>query len=229
MAARKNPVVLAGLVTMLVAQPLLGRGSMAARILYDGMLAAVLLSVVFVVFGQRWERRWAFVLILPVFAVKLAHNLLPDRLLVPSEVLYHACMVALIGFAVAVILRGILRKRVVRGDDVLGALSGYILAGVVWGNLYQVTQLLLPGSFGVAPQIAWQIQDWGDRSALFNYLSFATLTSLGYNDVTPVSPLADTLTWLEVMFGQFYMAVVVAQLVGMKMARALAPDPHPTK
>jgi hypothetical protein len=228
MTTRKRLVVLAGLVTLLVAQPLLGRGSLAARMLHDGMFAAVLLAVVVVVFRQRWERRWAFVLILSVFAVKLVHHLLPDRLHVPSEVLYHACIVALIGLAVTAILRDILQKRVVRGDDVFGAISGYLLVGVAWGNLYQVAQLLLPGSFAVDPQITWQLREWGDRSTLFNYLSFATLTGLGYNDVTPVSPLADTLTWLEVIFGQFYMAIIVAQLVGMKMAQAVTPEnPEP--
>ena len=32
-------------------------------------------------------------------------------------------------------------------------------------------------------------------------------------------------TWIEVVFGQFYMAVVVAQLVGLKLAEAL-PKRH---
>jgi hypothetical protein len=45
--------------------------------------------------------------------------------------------------------------------------------------------------------------------------------TLGYGDITPIGPPAYTLTWLEVMFGQFYMAVVVAQLVGLKLAQAL--------
>lgn len=56
---------------------------------------------------------------------------------------------------------------------------------------------------------------------LFEYLSFTTPTSLGYGDITPIGPPAYTLTWLEVMVGQFYMAVVVAQLVGLKLAQAL--------
>jgi hypothetical protein len=31
------------------------------------------------------------------------------------------------------------------------------------------------------------------------------------------------LVWLEVMCGQFYLAVVVATIVGMKMAQAISP------
>jgi uncharacterized membrane protein len=47
------------------------------------------------------------------------------------------------------------------------------------------------------------------------------MASLGYSDVTAVAPLANTLTWLEVMTAQFYLAVVIAQIVGLKLAQAL--------
>src|SRR5262245_48715123 len=40
-----------------------------------------------------------------------------------------------------------------------------------------------------------------------------------YSDVTAVAPLAHTLTWLAVMTAQFYLAVVIAQIVGMKVAQ----------
>jgi hypothetical protein len=137
-------------------------------------------------------------------------------------------MIAFIGLAIAVTLRDILQKRVIGGGDVLGAVSGYLLGGIVWGNLYVVLHLLVPSSFAVQPEIAWQLQERHLLHALFNFFSFATLTSLGYNDITPVTPLANTLTWFEVIFGQFYMAVVVAQLVGMRLAQAVRPGgPEP--
>jgi hypothetical protein len=47
------------------------------------------------------------------------------------------------------------------------------------------------------------------------------MASLGYTDVTPVTPLANTLTWIEVMTAQFYLAVVIAQIVGMKIAQVV--------
>ena len=42
-----------------------------------------------------------------------------------------------------------------------------------------------------------------------------TLTTLGYGDVLPLTPLARTLCWLEASFGQIYLAVLVAHLVGL--------------
>jgi hypothetical protein len=221
---RKHLIVLSALVAMLVAQPLLAPGAIAVRHLHGGLLAAVLLGVVFTVFGQRWERGVALALVLPAIAIEVAHIVLPDRPQERLALVSHAFIVAFVGFAVTVILRDILRKRVVRGDDVFGAISGYLLVGILWANFYVVAELLAPDSFSVAPEIAWQLREWGLRRALFTYFSFATMTSLGYNDITSVAPMTDTLTWLEVIFAQFYMAVVVAQLVGMKLAQAITPD-----
>ncbi|MGH7164604.1 MAG: hypothetical protein ACREIS_03645, partial [Nitrospiraceae bacterium] len=142
----KDSALLAALVTMLVAQPLLAYGGLATRILFDGMFAAVLLGVLFIIFGRGWERQLALVLVLPAFAFYLAYLVLPDRMRVASALLFNTLMIAFMGLAVAVILRDIFRKRVIGGGDVLGAVSGYLLGGVVWGNLYVVLQLLVPSS-----------------------------------------------------------------------------------
>ena len=88
-------------------------------------------------------------------------------------------------------------------------------------GLYALTYILTPSAFSVNPAIAVQLEDWQLKRSLFDYLSFTTLTSLGYGDITPVGQPAYSLTWLEVLFGQFYMAVVVAQMVGLKLAQAI--------
>jgi hypothetical protein len=92
---------------------------------------------------------------------------------------------------------------------------------MVWGNLYALTYLFVPQAFSISPAIGAQLGDWQHRRSLFDYMSFTTLTSLGYGDITPVDQPVYTLTWLEVLFGQFYMAVVVAQMVGLKLAQAI--------
>ena len=59
---------------------------------------------------------------------------------------------------------------------------------------------------------------------MFNYFSLVTLTTMGYGDVTPVRAPATIFATLEAVFGQFYIAVLVAQLVGLRLAQALQPD-----
>jgi hypothetical protein len=136
--------------------------------------------------------------------------------------LFHCALIAFLGFSVGVILQNLFSKTVIQVDDVIGAICGYMLGAMVWGNLYALAYLFVPGAFNVNPAITVQLEDWQLKRSLFDYLSFTTLTSLGYGDITPVGQPAFSLTWLEVLFGQFYMAVVVAQLVGMKLAQAIS-------
>ena len=50
------------------------------------------------------------------------------------------------------------------------------------------------------------------------YFSFITITTLGYGDLIPLKPLARTFAFLEAIVGQFYVAVLVAWLVGMYLS-----------
>ena len=227
--ARKHLTLLVALVGMMVTQPLVGHQSRAGGTASDVVLGAICLYVLFIVFGKGRQRRAAFALILPVFASNFGVYILPSGVQTASQVAFHCFMVAFLGFAVAVILRDIFKKSVIRGDDVIGAFCGYMLLGLVWANLYTLTYLLFPGTFAVSQDIAWRLGEWHRRRALFDYLSFTTLMTLGYGDIAPSGPPAYTLTWLEAMVGQFYMAVVVAQLVGLRLARALREGGPETK
>jgi hypothetical protein len=219
--ARKNLVLLAAIVVMQVAQPLLGHRSVEAGAFFDIVFAAICLYVFFVVFEHRWQRRVALALILPAAVGNAAHYPLLLSAHLWPVVAFHCSVVVFLGFAVAVILGDIFRKRVINGDDVIGALCGYLLGALVWAHLYTLTYLLYPGAFVVKSDIAWRLGHWHLRRALFDYVSFTTLTGLGYSDISPGGAPAYSLTWMEVIFGQFYMAVVVAQLVGLKLAQAM--------
>ena len=131
-----------------------------------------------------------------------------------------------LGVAVALIVRDIFRRRAITFDEIFGVFAGYLLLGIVWGNLYGLLDLLAPGSFAISADIRWQLGDFHLRRALFNYVSFATMATLGYGSVQPLSPLAHTLVWLEVISAQFYLAVVIAQIVGMKIAQVVGRNPN---
>jgi hypothetical protein len=50
------------------------------------------------------------------------------------------------------------------------------------------------------------------------YYSFVTMTTLGFGDISPLQPLARYLTYLEAVTGQFYIAILVASLIGVRLA-----------
>jgi voltage-gated potassium channel len=113
-------------------------------------------------------------------------------------------------------------------NTVCGALCVYLLAGAIWANVYLLIYLLDTGSFAGASMVAGTLDSPGalDRhSAAFLYYSFTTLGTLGLGDVTPRSPLTRTLSWMEAVFGQVYLAVLVARLIGLQRPPDERKDP----
>ena len=50
------------------------------------------------------------------------------------------------------------------------------------------------------------------------YFSFTTLTTLGYGDIAPLSPIARIWTVFEAIFGTLFLAILIARLVGLYKA-----------
>lgn len=226
----RHQVLLLAVVIMLLAQPLT-HGALAGLILYDLMLALVLLGAFAVVFQRMRERFASLAIVVPAIVGNWATYGLTDQSQFVCAVIHHAATIAFTGFTVTVILRGVFKQKVIRTDDVAGVICGYLLAGVAWGHCYLLAELVVPGSFSVNREIAWQLNDVHSRGFFFNCYSFGALTTSGYDDITPIRPFVSSLSWLEAMFGQFYLAVVVAQLVGLKLAQATtksASDREPT-
>jgi voltage-gated potassium channel len=216
----KYLALLAALLVAAVMEPLVTDWSERTRVLAIVIVVVINLGVFLVIFEQRWERWLAFFLVAPVLASGIVHETLSNWAQI-AAIVYHSFAIVFFGFAVTVILKRIFHHETVRTDAVIGALCGYLLAAVTWANAYALIYLLRPGSFRAADVIAWRLGDWHLQRFYFNYYSITTLTSLGYSDMTPIGSLALSLSWLEVVFGQFYIAVVVAQLVGLRLAQSI--------
>ena len=55
----------------------------------------------------------------------------------------------------------------------------------------------------------------------FLYYSFVCLTTTGFGDISPVSEGARSLSVMEAVFGQLFMAVLIARLVGLQVAQSM--------
>jgi hypothetical protein len=217
--SRIHLLMLGALALGLAVQPLLAYVSPIAGAMGDTAFALVLLAMFLTLCQRRRDRRSGSMLFVPVllthFALARVHGSGPELL----ACAFHASVVLFLGFAVVVVVRQLTQTTVIRSDHVLGAIGGYVLAALAWSHVYAITYLLAPSAFGVSSDIASQLADWQHRRTLLDHLSFTTLTSIGYGDITPVGSPLYALMWVETIFGQFYMATVVAQLVGLKMAQ----------
>jgi voltage-gated potassium channel len=201
-------------------------GLPGGRIFSDILTALISLAVLLVVFEHRRERILALVVGIVVISSNLARYVpFAEAYQVPLNTVHYLLLTVFLGYAVAVILGNIFKKSAVGADDVLGAVSGYLIAGAAWSSLYALTDSLAPDSFTLAPAFVPLLSDWHGRTAVFNYFSIVTLTTMGYGDITPTRAPATSFAMLEAVFGQFYIAVVVAQLVGARMTSAVRQDP----
>ena len=100
------------------------------------------------------------------------------------------------------------------GNKIVGAICIYLLIGLVWTLSYLFVAQAIPGAFNGLEQAVWY-----DNFADVAYYSFVTLTTLGYGDISPVIPIARFLVYMEAIVGVFYMAILVASLIGIRTSR----------
>jgi len=99
-------------------------------------------------------------------------------------------------------------------NTIAGTMAVYLLLGLIWTVLYLITLEYWPQSFN-----GIDYKDWNDNFGRAAYFSFVTMTTLGYGDISPAVPLTQTLAYLQAVTGTFYMAVVVASMIG-RVSRA---------
>ena len=49
------------------------------------------------------------------------------------------------------------------------------------------------------------------------YFSYITMTSVGFGDITPISPVACTLSMVQALIGQLFPAILLARLVSLEI------------
>jgi hypothetical protein len=95
---------------------------------------------------------------------------------------------------------------------VMGAVLLYLTVAVIFAALFTVIGTLVPKAFN-----GMVVQDSPALASNLIYFSFATMTTTGYGDVSPVHPLARSLCNLEAVFGQLYPATLLARLVTLEL------------
>jgi len=103
-------------------------------------------------------------------------------------------------------------------NKIVGAICIYMLLGLVWAFGYQVSENVFPGSFSGLDEDSWQ----GNLDQ-FIYYSMVTLTTVGYGDITPEQPVARFLAYMEGITSIFYTTILVASLIGVRLAGGSAP------
>ncbi len=140
------------------------------------------------------------------------------RWLLPAQAFLAFAMLV---YATIAILGFILESSRVTTATLQASLCAYLLLGLVWGYLFAMIELAAPGSFRIPHEPTTSLTDYLHIRFRFTqliYFSYASLTTLGFGDITPVNGFAQMAACLEAITGQVYLAILVARLVGMHIS-----------
>ena len=145
------------------------------------------------------------------FSLYMEMGAVSDSLSQVVELALLSVYTSFYGICLSVFLYRIFSEKMITADTIQGGIAIYFLSGLLWAFFYQI--LLAFDSSA----ISLPVHTSGEFSELI-YFSFVTLTTLGYGEITPVSWMAQNLTVLEAVWGQTYLVVLVARLVGLHLS-----------
>ena len=202
--------VLAGLLALLifVFAPLQAIGISAFHLFADGLLLAIIVSMVII---SNSPTALAFM------SLALVANVAVFFLRIYYPVPYHLHILAIAWLIIActlgvVVTQAVFRRGRVTYHRIIGAILLYLLIAVAFATLFLFVGLL---DHGAIKGITFD-DDPSVGAALF-YMSFVTLTSTGYGDIIPVHPFAQSVCNIESVVGQLYPATLLARLVTLEL------------
>jgi hypothetical protein len=121
-----------------------------------------------------------------------------------------------------VALRLVLRPGPVTARQIAGSVAVYLLVALTFGEAFWLLHLHdhRAISFQDAPMSSEALR------ADFVYFSIATLTTLGFGDMLPVTTPARVLVTMEALFGQLYLVLLVGRLVSSPKPSRTAEGPE---
>ena len=182
------------------------------RMLMDIFWSAIFIAVIYAVSQKKHHILVGVLLALPMLGSIWSRYFVQYSAL---EAVGGLCGAVFFIFAIIQILIFVYTQKEVTRDLIAGAAIVYLLMALAWSFIFGVVESLDPGSFSI-PDI-----EGISTSQSFLYLSFVTITTLGYGDITPVTSLARSLCILEAVIGQLYLVVQVAWLVGVHVSQSM--------
>jgi Ion channel len=232
LAPRRHTALLIAIVALFIVRPVIG-DEVDATAAFSILILLLLLFALYaiqvdeligereILVAQRHRRGmigWA--LAVPAAAERIA------MIFVTNPTLYLAGAIlwlVLFIFITWHLLRGVLKQKEITSETISMSISVYLLLGFTWALFYILLHHLQPLAFNLgspAPPIS------GEQKVfpVLIYFSLTTLSTIGFGDITPISMQARYAAVAEGITGQFYLAILVARLVGMQMSKAANPE-----
>lgn len=177
------------------------------KILYNVSFTFVFINSVFVV--ERFKKfniSFAFSTILADILTSIFNLPLLDTVSMALSILFYF-------YLSAMFIAQISRSKMVDAKIITESIVGYLMLGVAFGLLIALVVYFDKNAFSFPISSTPSGEEFSSISS-YIYASIVTLSTLGYGDILPNTPLARSLATFITVSGQFYMAIIVALLIG---------------
>lgn len=216
-------ILLVVMVGLLAVSPIISGFGVSAP-WFDGLLHVLMVAAIVSLCFERRQRLFAIATGVPTVVLSLGGHAYSgagsSMILLGGQI----CEVVFLFGSAGLIVRSLFHTSSMSFDSILGAVCGYLFLGLGWAVVCLMIEHYSPGSFQISPALVESGEPSRVLPHVLTYYSFVTLTTVGFGDVSPISPATRTLAWIEAISGQFYLAVIVAGIVSMMVANT-RPDP----
>jgi voltage-gated potassium channel len=227
----RHTALLVALVVAFAVRPLIGESGFSPIAFSIALVVLMLISLYNVqvdeligeretLLAQKKKRgRVGWLLAIPAFAERVAIVFTQAHFVIVTGMIFWLLFFAYITWCE---LRAVLKQKEVTGETISLSISIYLLAALTWGVLYIVLFYAQPSAFSFGSPSA--VPRGIEVFPVLVYFSMTTISTVGFGDITPVTLQARYAAVAEGITGQFYLAILVARLVGLYMSRTADQD-----
>ena len=118
----------------------------------------------------------------------------------------------------------VLSQQSITASKLSAAICGYLVLGIIFAFVYTFALVLNPHAFQYTVSNQFSQGTYYPHPAVLSeaiYFSFVTLSTLGYGDWVPMLGPLKMLAAIEAIFGQLYIAILIARLVGIHLIQTV--------
>lgn len=153
------------------------------------------------------NRKWFLLVVSGILIILIVSEVAPLNIFATiSRILSNLFFL----YVVFALISVILKQENVTVSTLMEAIVGYLILGIALTGYTKILSDINPGAFSEPLRTLTEAK----------YFTFVTMTTLGYGDIVPLSDVAKSLTLFITITGQFYVAIIVALLVGKYSGQA---------
>ena len=200
----RHPVLLVGLLSIFIVPEILEK-IFDIKLPFQALLIVLVLSSLLIIQTSPKKRTLSFLFMTALLLFLFFWNYYESN--ARMDRIAYLFLFVYFSFTTFYLFKDLLRTDKISPSVIIGAFAGYFLIGVIFFFILGYCDSYFPDTVNVELINQEGIED------MF-YFSFITLTTIGYGDFAPTSELGQKIVILEGLTGQFYIAIVMAILVG---------------